>query len=229
MKMQLVMFDIDGTLTESNDLDDQSYLQALHEVFDFSEVSTDWTSYSHATDACILKEVCQQKLDRVPSLVEVETFQKRFLELLAAGAAASGGIKPVSGASKMLSSLMESSHHAVAYAGGAWTASAIFKLQSAHLPIHNIPYAFSDDDDSREGITALALARAERHYGQSFSHIVYIGDGVWDIRSARKSGYAFIGIASGDEAEELCAEGATHIFPNYDDSDGFFRALKSKY
>jgi phosphoglycolate phosphatase-like HAD superfamily hydrolase len=223
--MQLVMFDIDGTLTESNDLDDQSYLQALSEVFGFSKVSSDWTSYSHVTDACILKEVCQHKLGRVPFLGEVDAFQKRFMELLAAGAVASGGIKSVSGAPQMLSWLMESSNHAVAYAGGAWTASAIFKLQSAHLPIDNIPYAFSDDDDSREGITAVALARAEKHYGRSFSNIVYIGDGVWDVRSAQTSGYAFIGIASGDQAKELFAEGATRIFPNYDDSESFLTAL----
>lgn len=223
--MQLIMFDIDGTLTESNDLDDQSYLQALSDVFGFAEVSTDWASYSHVTDAGILKEVCQQQLGRVPFLPEVEAFQKRFLELLTEGTAASGGIKPISGAPKVLSWLLESSNHAVAYAGGAWTASAIFKLQSAHLPIQNIPYAFSDDDDSREGITAIALARAEKHYGRSFCNIVYIGDGVWDIRSAQTSGYAFGGIADGAQAEELFAEGATHVFPNYDDSESFFSAL----
>jgi phosphoglycolate phosphatase-like HAD superfamily hydrolase len=147
--MQLVMFDIDGTLTESNALDNKSYLQALSEVFGFSEVSSDWTSYSHATDACILREVCQR----------------------------------------------------------------------------NIPYAFSDDDESREGITAIALARAEKHYGRSFQNIVYIGDGIWDIRSAQKSGYAFIGIASGDRAEELFSAGATHVFSSYDDSESFLAAL----
>jgi beta-phosphoglucomutase-like phosphatase (HAD superfamily) len=116
--MQLVMFDIDGTLTKSNDLDDKSYLQALSEVFGFSEISSDWTSYSHVTDACILKEVCQRELDRSPSLAEVEAFQKRFLELLIEGAAANNGIRAIPGASKMLSLLLESSHHAVAYAGG---------------------------------------------------------------------------------------------------------------
>ncbi len=125
------MFDIDGTLTESNDLDDQSYLQALSDVFGFSEVSTDWASYSHVTDAGILKEVCQQQLGRVPFLPEIEAFQKRFLDLLAKRTAASGGIKPISGASKILTWLLESSNHAVAYAGGAWTASAIFKLQGS--------------------------------------------------------------------------------------------------
>jgi beta-phosphoglucomutase-like phosphatase (HAD superfamily) len=31
--MQLVMFDIDGTLTQSNELDEQAFLQALRDVF----------------------------------------------------------------------------------------------------------------------------------------------------------------------------------------------------
>jgi phosphoglycolate phosphatase-like HAD superfamily hydrolase len=95
------------------------------------------------------------------------------------------------------------------------------------LPINNIPYAFSDDDESREGITAIALARAAQHYGRSFQNIVYIGDGVWDIRSARKSGYAFIGIASGDQADQLEMEGATHIFPSYDDLESFLSVLSN--
>jgi phosphoglycolate phosphatase-like HAD superfamily hydrolase len=222
--MQLVMFDIDGTLTKSNDLDNESYLQALSEVFGFSEVSSDWTSYSHVTDACILREVCQLKLDRVPSVAEVEAFQKRFLELLTEGAA-TNIINPIPGALRMLSWLLESSNHAVAYAGGGWTTPALFKIQSAHLPIQNIPYAFSDDDESREGITAIALARAEKHYGRSFHNIVYVGDAIWDIRSAQKSGYAFLGIASGDRAEELFSAGATHVFSNYDDFESFLAAL----
>jgi hypothetical protein len=91
----------------------------LSEVFGFSEVSSDWASYSHVTDAGILKEVCPQQLGRIPSLPEVEAFQKRFLELLIEGTAASSGIKPVSGAPKFLSQLLESSNHVLAYAGGA--------------------------------------------------------------------------------------------------------------
>jgi phosphoglycolate phosphatase-like HAD superfamily hydrolase len=225
--MQLVMFDIDGTLTQSNDLDNAAFLKALFEIFGFSEVSDDWTSYSHVTDACILKEVCQHKLDRIPTGDEVARFQERLLELLAEESTNIGGIQPILGASSILSKLLTSSSYCVAYAGGAWTASSIFKLQSANLPIQNIPYAFSDDDESREGITAIALSRAEQQYGRSFSSIVYVGDGIWDVRSARKSGYAFIGIASGAEAERLRNEGATCIFPNYDNAENFFAALAS--
>lgn len=223
--MQLVMFDIDGTLTESNDLDDESFLRALSEVFGFSGVSNDWASYTHVTDACILREVLQQKRGRGPFLAEVEAFQSCFLKLLAEGATANGGIKPIRGAHETLSWLLQSPDHAVTYAGGGWTTSALFKLQSAHLPIEDIPYAFSDDDESREGITAVALARAEKYYGQSFQNIVYIGDAIWDVRLARKSGYAFVGIASGNQAEKLLGEGATHVFENYEDFESFLATL----
>ncbi|MDZ8108010.1 MAG: HAD hydrolase-like protein [Nostoc sp. DedQUE12a] len=225
--MKLLMFDIDGTLTESNNLDNESYLQALNEVFGFSEVSSDWTSYTHVTDACILKEIFQNKLARIPSSREVEAFQQRFLELLIDSAKARGGVKAIPGSSDMLKKLFASGDYQVAYAGGGWAASAIFKLKSADLPIDNIPYAFSDDDESREGIMAIAHSRAEIYYDQLFSEVVYIGDGVWDIRSAKKSGYSFIGIACDNQAKALFNEGATDVFPNYDDYESFLLALKN--
>nr|MDZ8017280.1 hypothetical protein [Nostoc sp. SerVER01] len=96
------MFDIDGTLTESNNLDNESYLQALYEVFGFSEVSSNWKSYTHVTDACILKDICQSKLGRIPSSREIEAFQQRFLELLVDGAKAHGGVKAIPGSSKYI-------------------------------------------------------------------------------------------------------------------------------
>ncbi|MCG6138420.1 MAG: HAD family hydrolase [Nostoc sp. LLA-1] len=113
--MKLVMFDIDGTLTESNSLDDESYLQALHEVFGFSQISNDWTSYTHVTDVCIFQEVYQSQLGYFPSSIEVETFQKRFLKLLIDGAKARDGVKAVPGASDILKKLLASPDYQVAY------------------------------------------------------------------------------------------------------------------
>jgi phosphoglycolate phosphatase-like HAD superfamily hydrolase len=39
--------------------------------------------------------------------------------------------------------------------------------------------------------------------------VVYVGDGVWDARAARRLGYAFVGI--GDGAERLREEGASMV------------------
>jgi beta-phosphoglucomutase-like phosphatase (HAD superfamily) len=45
--MQLILFDIDGTLTQSNKLDNFAFLQALSDVFNLSVVNPDWSSFTH--------------------------------------------------------------------------------------------------------------------------------------------------------------------------------------
>ena len=224
--MKLVMFDIDGTLTRSNDLDEMAFIEALHDVFDFKDVSTDWESYTHATDSCVLEEIYQARRRRDPTPEEVDCFRSRFLEVLSDAASARGGVRPIRGASGILARILASPDYALAYAGGAWTASAMFKLRSAGLPAEGIPCAFADDDRSREGICKLALVRAEAHYRYPFREITYVGDGVWDIRCARRLGYSFIGIGQGSGAKKLIAEGARHVLPDYQDVDGFLSLLE---
>ena len=223
--MKLVMFDIDGTLTESNDLDDMAFIKTLDDVFGFKAISNDWESYTHATDSCVLEEIYQLCRGSHPTSKEVDCFRNCFLELLSEGASAQGGVQPIRGASSVLARLLASPDYAVAYAGGAWRASAFFKLREAGLPTENIPNAFADDDRSREGICTLALARAEEHYQCLFRDVVYVGDGVWDIRCARRLGYSFIGIGQGERARKLIVEGARHVLPDYQDLDGFFALL----
>ncbi|UCH51948.1 MAG: HAD family hydrolase [Chloroflexota bacterium] len=224
--MKLVIFDIDGTLTESNDLDDEAFIKALDDVFGFKAVSNDWESYTHVTNSCVLEEVYQLRQGHRPSSKEVNYFRNRFLELISEVASAHGGVQPIRGASSVLTRLLTSPDYAVAYAGGDWRDSALFKLRAAGLPTENIPHAFSDDDRSREGICKLALVRAEAHYRYPFREIFYIGDGVWDIRCAQRLGYPFIGIGQGEGARKLIAEGARHVLPDYQDVDGFLSLLE---
>jgi len=220
------MFDIDGTLTQSSDLDDGAYIKALDDVFGFKGISNDWESYTHVTDSCVLEEIFQLRQGCKPNAKDVDRFRTRFVELLAEAASAHGGVQPVRGASEMLSRLINSPNYAAAYAGGAWRASAIFKLNAAGLPAQNIPSAFADDDHSREGICTRALTRAETYYKCHFRDIVYIGDGVWDVRCAHKLKYSFIGIGQGERAKKLIAEGAQYVLPDYRDVDRFLSLLE---
>ena len=50
------MFDIDGTLVNSNDFDEECYLKAAETVLSV-KISSDWENYEHATDSGILNEV----------------------------------------------------------------------------------------------------------------------------------------------------------------------------
>ncbi|MFN6580340.1 MAG: hypothetical protein RMX68_010585 [Aulosira sp. ZfuVER01] len=68
-----------------------------------------------------------------------------------------GGIKPIPGSVEALKQLRTQSNFAVAYAGGAWTDSALLKLKSAGLPYKDIPSAFADDAYTREEICQIAF------------------------------------------------------------------------
>lgn len=223
--MKLIMFDIDGTLTASNDLDDLAFVQTVQDIFGITNISEDWATYTHVTDACILREICEQQLGRLPDPNEIALFQKQLLQRLAQGAVREGGVFPIAGADVLLKQLQASPDYQICYAGGAWTASVQFKLQSAGLPLADISYAFADDHDSREGICQIALDRAQATYQQTFTHVIYVGDGIWDVRAAKNLKYPFIGIATGEAAHQLKIEGAKVILPHYEDLQAFWDAL----
>ena len=46
--MTLVMFDIDGTLTQTYEADEACFVQALREMFGFADIDTDWAGYRTA-------------------------------------------------------------------------------------------------------------------------------------------------------------------------------------
>ena len=51
--MYLILFDIDGTLVDSNEFDSEFYVQAVRKVLRI-EVGDDWSAYQHVTDGGIL-------------------------------------------------------------------------------------------------------------------------------------------------------------------------------
>src|SRR6266496_682627 len=82
--MKLVMFDIDGTLTQTYQADKACFVQALREVFGFTGINTDWASYPHCSDSGILEALFQLRLGRSPLPTEISTFQTHFVSLLTA-------------------------------------------------------------------------------------------------------------------------------------------------
>ena len=55
----LVMFDVDGTLTQSTAADRSCYAQALSQHLDL-QVDTDWSTYRHITDSGIAQELFER-------------------------------------------------------------------------------------------------------------------------------------------------------------------------
>lgn len=215
--MHLIMFDLDGTLVDSNTIDSECYLQALVDVFgfDLTKIDRNWSSYPHVTDAGILQTLCQTELGRHPSLNEIHDYQQRFLELLKL-ACSQQPLQAILGAREILEWLNTDPNFAIAIATGAWQQTADYKLQQAGLGDIKLPMACSDDAHARVEIMKCAYQRSLDFYQQSqFKAISYIGDGIWDGIASKHLAYNFVGIGSGARIAELLATGASGVVADY--------------
>jgi phosphoglycolate phosphatase-like HAD superfamily hydrolase len=224
--MHLVIFDVDGTLTDTMAVDAYCFLRAFTEVCGFSDVESDWSSYSNATDAGIFHEVFELRLGRAPSPTELAHFREHLVALFRA-AAATRPFDPVRGAPELLARLKQENDYSVALATGCWADSARVKMSSAGMCYDDYPSASADEAPERDSILKLALARAAGSSSQKLSGVLYVGDGVWDIRACGKAGIPFLGIAAGVQKEKLIAAGATHVLPDFFEQDQFFASIES--
>jgi phosphoglycolate phosphatase-like HAD superfamily hydrolase len=221
--MRLVIFDVDGTLTQSMEADAKCFVRSLAEVCGFSDIDTDWSRYKHVTDSGVFQEIYESRAGRSPSSHEISVFRQHFVGLL--GQVSSGApFAPITGAPVLLSRLATSREYCVALATGAWRESARLKMRSAGLCYDDYPAASSDDALDRESIIRLSMRRAADRYGR-LDNTVYVGDAVWDARACRNLGIPFIGIAADGRAARLFAEGAICVFPDFSATDLFLGSL----
>lgn len=209
--MDLIILDIDGTLTDTEHVDEHSIVGALEDVLGVSDLSTDWSTYRTSTDGGIVAEVVERVHGRLrPDAVDDVT--KRFYAMLEDHYTASPDLfSPMPGARVVLSTLREMGY-CVAIATGCWRESALFKLRVAGIEHVGVPLATADDSHDRAEILRRSIDLARQWNDvQSFENIWYIGDGVWDARAAATLGVGFIGIASGQKADRLRAERVTII------------------
>jgi phosphoglycolate phosphatase-like HAD superfamily hydrolase len=225
--MHLVIFDVDGTLTDTNLVDGRCYWDAVSEMFGLVNGQPDWSGFRHVTDRGIAEELCQRHLGRAIRDDEVNALRRRVAELLETAMPVQDPLSyQITGASNLLSFMLGSPEFGVALATGAFRPSAALKLRRAGLFNSSIPLASSDDAVARAQIMRIARRRAARKYRGEFSHISFVGDGVWDVKGARELGWNFVGIAAGEHAEFLRRAGASIIVPNFEPVSTFLAALQ---
>src|SRR6266487_4187737 len=149
--MHLVMFDIDGTLTETMKVDEECFVRSFKDVFGFDDIDTDWSHYPRTTDSGIFHDVFTSRVGRSPLAQEVSRFRQHFIQLLAA-ASSQSPIAPVAGADRLLARLAQGGSHRVSLATGGWRDSARLKMASAGMCFDDHPAASADDALDRESI-----------------------------------------------------------------------------
>jgi len=227
--MNLAIFDIDGTLTQTDHVDDICFLEALADAHQITNISTDWAGYPHTTDSAILNYVFVERLRREPNEADLHRFKTCFVTSLESHRAKDSSLfAETVGASNMLLQLNQQPEWSVAIASGAWRASGALKLRAAGIEVNDYPASFADDALSREDILQSAIAKAKKRNRQArFARVVSIGDGLWDVRTARNLQFPFLGIGSGARKERLLQAGATHVLEDFADYAKLMHCLEA--
>src|SRR5947208_3271372 len=82
--MQLVIFDLDGTLTQTTSVDAECYVRALADEAGIERINTRWSDYVHVTDSGITEQIFLEHRGRAPTPDELARLQRRFVTLLEA-------------------------------------------------------------------------------------------------------------------------------------------------
>src|SRR3989442_7008665 len=163
--MKLAIFDIDGTLTNTNSVDNECFVKALVEGHAITEIDTDWATYPHTTDSGITLHIFQEKFGRNPEETELDKFKRCFVNLLSEQYQSnSSSFAEIAGASIALNRLKRESDWVVAIATGCWRESALLKLRAAKIDLDGIPAAYAEDGLSREEILQAAVSHSLKQY-----------------------------------------------------------------
>ncbi|MEZ5009336.1 MAG: HAD hydrolase-like protein [Chitinophagales bacterium] len=192
MKRNLLVFDIDDTLTKSEDQHQTAYVSAMKQ-FGIKNINQDWKTYDHYTDSYILKVNYENNLTDKFDLSFINEFEVVMAnELLKLQPTAE-----IKGATSMMDFIKHKSDYAICFATGSLLQPALLKLNHAGIQ-YELPIVMgSNSTFERESIIKNAIEAAKKHYQvNSFNHIISVGDGLWDVKAAQNLGLHFIGIGS---------------------------------
>ena len=228
MGINLVVFDVDGTLTATADVDSRCFAEAVSSEFGIEHVDADWTSYSEFTDSMIIDEIFRERFGRRPGSGEISRLIGRFLAALSRA----HGERPqdfaeIPGAAALVDALRGRADWRVAIATGGWERSARLKLAYASIDADGVPLAAADDSPFRAGIVTAATERAAELAGQPFERVVLVGDTLWDVSTAAGLGRPFLGVGVEEQALRLRRAGASAVVPDFADTGRTLKLLET--
>lgn len=225
--MKLLIFDIDGTLTDTNNVDSQCFIKAFQDEFGIEINNTDWSTFKNVTDLGLLNDLFTENFGKPPKFSQLLSFQARFFSYLELSLIE----KPemfceIAGASNFIDFCLLQSDIQIAFATGGWSNSAKLKLQAAKIKFESIPLSSSDFLISRQEILKDAIDKSIRqNRSNSFMNLIYFGDGVWDFKTTAELEIDFIGVDAKNDGK-LKNIGATKIISGFSEIKKVFTLLQ---
>jgi phosphoglycolate phosphatase-like HAD superfamily hydrolase len=217
MHRKLVLFDIDGTLLRVGSVNRRVLGDALLEVYG-TEGSTNHHDFSGKMDGAIIYEVLENAgLDRREITERFEQAKETYIALFQERTRPSD-ITLLEGVRELLDELSRLPEVHLGLLTGNFERSGRHKLQLPGIDHYFSFGAFADDALLRTELPRIAVDRASRHTGTSFSpsETVIIGDTEHDIHCARVLDTRSIAVATGNfSMQELAAHNPGALFENF--------------
>ena len=189
-KENLIVFDIDDTLTKSENQHQEAYVKTMID-FGITEINQDWKSYPNVTDSHILKLNYEANFNKEFELSFISDFERRMTERMLA----LNKTEEIKGASKIVDFFMNETNYAICFATGSLLAPALIKLEHANINFVPELVEASNTIFTREEIVKSAIKKAKNYFGvATFKNIISVGDGIWDLKTAKNLGIHFLGI-----------------------------------
>lgn len=193
--MHLVVFDVDGTLVESDEFDGILYARAVREALNI-DVDEDWSGYRHVTDSGILEEILDRHAVEVDRSVAHASVRKAFVALVGDYLACrKGRLAEIPGAAAFVNRLIAHPDVRVGIATGGWRETAAMKLRAIGLDPETLHLASGSDAVRRTRIMRIAEERALA--GRPAGRKTYFGNQPWDREASLSLGWNFVGIGEG--------------------------------
>lgn len=202
--MHLFLFDVDGTVTETNHIVASSLAEAINEITKGSFLPEDIFKCKELTETAVATELFHTCFGGVPSpstLAQIE--QLSTSKTIARLQAARGGVSFLPGFCEFKDWMLASSDICFGFATGSYRGSTLAKLRGLNLPSH-VTIATCSENYSRQEIILDAISQVSKQYRiSSYDTMTYFGDGEWDLKAATACGLDFIAVAQTSEKNDF--------------------------
>lgn len=225
--MRLLLFDIDGTLLRDDGAAREAYAIALKEVFDYERGLRTY-DFSGRTDPQITHMVLADAGLSADEINEgMPRLWPRYLEELEKRALPER-VRLMPGVVELLDALTDRSDTVIGLLTGNIEPGARIKLGARKLN-HYFPFgAFGSDSSDRVQLPPVAIDRAMKLYGHSFSgrDVVIIGDSIWDVRCGTPHGATTIAVTTGVTSRDaLAVENPDFLFETIEPRTEVLKAI----
>ncbi|WP_272151946.1 HAD family hydrolase [Tenacibaculum aiptasiae] len=189
-KKNLIVFDIDDTLTKSENQHQTAFVEAMISS-GITNINKDWKSYKNMTDSYILKKNYEHNFNKEFDFSMMPEFEKKMTEHLLSLQEA----KEILGAKAIVDFFMNETDYAICFATGSLLEPALIKLQQAEINFIPDVIETASSFYTREEIVKSAIEKAKKYFQiDEFEAIISVGDGIWDLKTAHNLGVHFLGI-----------------------------------